>query len=71
VISLNYTVSRPALGTTQPSTQWVPVVFSSDVKRTGREAVFSEFFKFMASIFDKTVLSMCPSRAIKCKSEWR
>jgi hypothetical protein len=32
------TVSRPALGPTQPPIQWVPVAISLGVKRPGREA---------------------------------
>jgi hypothetical protein len=32
------TVSRPALGPTQPPIQWVLVVLSLKVKRPGREA---------------------------------
>jgi hypothetical protein len=30
--------SRPALGSTQPSIQWVPGALSSGIKRQGREA---------------------------------
>jgi len=30
--------SRPALGPTQPPTQWVPGTLSLEVKRPGREA---------------------------------
>jgi hypothetical protein len=30
--------SKPALGSTQPPTQWVPVALSPEVKRLGREA---------------------------------
>jgi hypothetical protein len=33
-----YTASRPALGPTQPPTQWAPVALSLGVKRPGREA---------------------------------
>jgi hypothetical protein len=32
------TSSIPALGSTQPPIQWVPVALSSGVKRSGREA---------------------------------
>jgi hypothetical protein len=32
------TSSRPALGSTQPPIQWVPVALSPGVKRPGREA---------------------------------
>jgi hypothetical protein len=37
-IFLFTTVSRPALGPTQPPIQWVPGVLSLGVKRLGREA---------------------------------
>jgi hypothetical protein len=38
VIFLFNTVSRPALGPTQPTIQWVPGILSLGVKRPGREA---------------------------------
>jgi hypothetical protein len=45
VLSVNLTtistLSRPALGPTQPPIQWVPAVFSPGTKRPGREAEHS------------------------------
>jgi hypothetical protein len=42
--SLFDTVSRPALGSTQPPAQWVPGVLSLGVKLPGREADYSPPF---------------------------
>jgi hypothetical protein len=42
--SLFTTVSRPALGPTQPPIQWVPGALSLGAKRPGREADHSSQF---------------------------
>jgi hypothetical protein len=36
--NFHFSMSRPALGSTQPPTQWVPGAFSPAVKRPGPEA---------------------------------
>jgi len=38
VFALFTTASRPALGPTQPSMQWVPAALTPGIKRPGREA---------------------------------